>query len=91
MESIWDYDVKPISNWLKNNGIFEFSISSSFANLMSILLEFEKEGFKVAGLIEINGNFVDWKNEERAIIPAIKLKWNESTTHTQISGNNSGE
>ena len=72
-EVIWDYDIEEIANSLKENGICEFTISSTFSSLISTLAEFEKHGFQMAGLTEVNANYTDWQTGERAKIPAIRM------------------
>ena len=70
---IWDYDVAEISKILKENGIKEFTISSTFSSLIERLAAFEKEGIKMAGLTEVNASYTDFKTGERARIPAIRM------------------
>ena len=70
---IWDYDVAEISKILKENGIKEFTISSTFSSLIERLVAFEKEGIKMAGLTEVNASYTDFKTGERARIPAIRM------------------
>ena len=72
-EVIWDYDVKPIADCLKENDIHEFTISSTFSSLIPILAAFEKEGFSMAGLTEVNARHKDWETGKRAILPAIRM------------------
>ena len=40
---IWDYDIPEIVKALKENGISEFTISSTFSSLIETLAAFEKE------------------------------------------------
>lgn len=72
-EVIWDEDVEPIAETFRQNGITEFTISSTFSSLIATLVGFEAHGFKMAGLTEVNANYNDWRTEERAKIPAIRL------------------
>jgi len=72
-EVIWDYDIEEIANCLKENGICEFTISSTFSSLISTLAEFQKHGFQMAGLTEVNANYTDWQTGERAKVPAIRM------------------
>lgn len=73
-EVIWDYDIEDIAETFKQNGITEFTISSTFSSLIPTLAAFEKHGFKMAGLTEVNANYTDWQTGERARIPAIKMQ-----------------
>ena len=49
-ENIWDNDIPEITRALKENGISEFTISSTFSSLIPTFAEFEKHGFRMAGL-----------------------------------------
>jgi len=73
-EVIWDDDVEPIAETFKLNGITEFTISSTFSSLIPTLAAFEKCGFQMAGLTEVNANYTDWQTNERARVPAIRMK-----------------
>ena len=78
-EVIWDYDIDEIIENCKRFGITEFTISSTFSSLILTIAEFEKRGWKLQGLVEINSRHDDWKAcfegkpsvKER--IPAFKL------------------
>ena len=70
---IWDYDIAEIVKALKENGISEFTISSTFSSLIETLAAFDKEGIKMAGLTEVNATYTDWKTGEKARIPAIRM------------------
>ena len=58
---------------LKENGISEFTISSTFSSLIETLAAFEKEGIRMAGLTEVNATYSDWKTGKKARIPAIRM------------------
>lgn len=73
-EVIWDEDVKPIAETFRQNGITEFTISSTFSGLIPTLAAFDKLGFKMAGITEVNANYTDWQTNERARVPAIRMK-----------------
>lgn len=73
-EVIWDTDIEAIAETFKQNGITEFTISSTFSSLIPTLAAFEKHGFKMAGLTEVNANYTDWMTNERAKVPAIRLQ-----------------
>jgi len=72
-EVIWDTDVESIADTFKEAGITEFTISSTFSSLISTLAAFEKYGFRIAGLTEVNANYTDWQSGKRARVPAIRL------------------
>lgn len=75
-EVIWDEDVEAIAATFKQNGITEFTISSTFSSRISTLAAFEKNGFQMAGLTEVYANYTDWQTNERAKIPAIRMVQN---------------
>ena len=81
-EVIWDEDIETIVTCMKENGITEFTISSTFSSLISTLAAFEKYGFRVAGLTEVNARHADFRTGERARIPAIRMaaeeEWNDA-------------
>ena len=78
-EVIWDYDIDEIIENCQRFGITEFTISSTFSSLIVTIAEFEKRGWKLQGLVEINSRYDDWKScfegkpsvKER--IPAFRL------------------
>lgn len=72
-EAIWDYDIEPIAEFLKAEGITEFTISSTFSSLIPTLAKFEEFGFKMAGLTTVKARYSDWQTGERAVIPAIRM------------------
>jgi len=73
-ETIWDTDIQEITETLKENGISEFTISSTFSSLIPTLAEFARHGFQMAGLTEVKANYTDWQTQERAVIPAIGMQ-----------------
>ena len=77
-EVIWDSEVGEITETLKENGITEFTISSTFSSLISTLAEFAKHGFQMAGLTEVKANYTDFQTQERAVIPAIRMAAEEA-------------
>lgn len=72
-EVIWDRDIADIVKTFADNGITEFTISSTFSDLISTLAAFDKHGFKMAGITEVNANYTDFKTGERAKVPAIHM------------------
>ena len=77
-EAIWDSEVGEIAETLKENGITEFTISSTFSSLIPTLAEFAKHGFQMAGLPEVKANYTDFQTQERAVIPAIQMAAEEA-------------
>lgn len=75
-EVIWDEDIEAIATCMKENGITEFTISSTFSSLIPTLAAFEKHGFKMDSITEVNANYTDWQTNQRARIPAIRMKQN---------------
>ena len=72
-EVIWDEDVEPIAETFKQEGIDEFTISSTFSSLIATLAAFEKSGYRVDGLTEVNASYTDWRTNERTRVPAIRM------------------
>jgi len=72
-EVIWESDVEPITDTFKKEGIDEFTISSTLSGLVAILALFEKHGYRMAGITEVNANYIDWLTNERARVPAIRM------------------
>jgi hypothetical protein len=68
-EVIWDEDIDAIAECMMENGIIEFTISSTFSSLIPT----HKHGFKMAGITEVNANYTDWQTNKRARIPAIRM------------------
>lgn len=71
-------EVGEITETLKENGITEFTISSTFSSLIPTLAEFAKHGFQMAGLTEVKANYTDFQTQERAVIPAIQMAAEEA-------------
>ena len=71
---IWNYDVKEIAVCMREEGIKEFTISSTFSSLIETLAEFEKNGIYMNGLTTVNARYTDWDTGEHARIPAIKME-----------------
>ena len=72
-EVIWDDDIDAIVQTFTNSGITEFTISSTFSGLIATLAAFDKHGFKMAGITEVNANYTDWLTGERAKVPVIRM------------------
>ena len=72
-DALWEQDIEAIVATFESNGITEFTISSTFSGLVPILAAFDKQGFKMAGITEVNANYTEWETEQRAKIPAIRM------------------
>ena len=72
-EVIWEEDIPEIVKICRENGIREFTISSTFSSLIPTLVEFEKLGCKMFCLMQVKAPYKDWRTNENAIIPAIKM------------------
>ena len=72
-EVIWDYDIDQIIENCRRFGIKEFTISSTFSSLIETLAEFQKHGFKMAGLTEVNARYTAIGSDEKAKLPAIRM------------------
>ena len=72
-ECIWEYEIEDIASCLKENGIVEFTISSTFSSLIETLAEFQKYGFQMAGLTEVNARYTAIGSNEKAKLPAIRM------------------
>ena len=77
-ETIWDNEIGEIAGTLKENGITEFTISSTFSSLIPTLAEFARHGFQMAGLTEVKAKYTDWQKQERAVLPAIRMELKEA-------------
>ena len=72
-EVIWDADVEHIAETFKKEGIDEFTISSTFSGLIATLAAFEKNGYRMDGITEVNADYTDLITGERVRIPAIRM------------------
>ena len=63
---IWERDL----NYYKIN---EFSISSNFSGLITILAEFDKHGFTMAGITDVKETYIDLTTNERTVSKAIRM------------------
>lgn len=71
---IWNSDIAPIVETCRENGIHEFSITSTFSSLIETLAEFEKLGCKLAGLTSVKTRYTDWQTGEKKIVPAVLMQ-----------------
>ncbi len=72
-EVIWDEDIEAIAKCMNENSITEFTISSTFSGLIPTLAAFDKLGFTMAGITEVNATYTDIWTGKKAIIPAIRM------------------
>lgn len=72
-EVIWDTDIAEIAATCDKEGIEEFTISCQYSGLLDTLALFETHGFVIDGLAKVKATYRDWKTEEYATIPAIKM------------------
>lgn len=75
-EVVWEDDIAAISEFLKAEGITEFTISSTFSSLIQTLAEFEKYGFCTNGLTTVNANYTDFTTGKLRVVPAIRMSLN---------------
>ena len=73
-EVIWDKDIEAIVKICRENGIEEFTISSTSSSLTEVLAKFDEYGCKIEGITKVNATYTDWTTGKRAVIPAIKMK-----------------
>ena len=71
---IWDEDIQAITDSLAENGITEFTISSTFSGLIKTLVEFEKRGFKMVCTTEVKATYKDWLTDDFAKVPALLMQ-----------------
>lgn len=71
---IWDHDIQPIVDTCNKVGVTEFTISSNFTGLLKTVYELDKRGFKLIGIKEVIATYMDYPNNERAIIPAVHIR-----------------
>lgn len=72
---IWDEDIDGIIEDCKKTGIDEFTISSTFSGLLTIIAKFQERGCVLQGLVEINSRYDrDYRTGERKRIPALLIK-----------------
>ncbi len=73
-EVIWESDIDQIIANLDEFGITEFTISSTYSSLIETIAEFDKKGWKVTGLTEVNAPFTDFMTGGLKKIPAFKMQ-----------------
>lgn len=71
---IWEKDIQPIVEYMVENRIYEFTISSTFSGLIPVLAEFEKQGYQMCGITEVNAPYTDFSTGKYQRIPAIRMR-----------------
>ena len=72
-EVIWDADIPEIIKVFRENGITEFTISSTFSSLISTLAKFGELGCELGGLTEVTAPYTDFRTGKPARVPAIRM------------------
>ena len=72
-EVIWDKDIEEIAKCLKENEIYEFTISSNFSGLINTLVEFEKHGYRIVGLTTVKASYKNPLTDDWNKLNAIRL------------------
>ena len=75
-EVVWEDDIAAISEFLKAEGITEFTISSTFSSLIQTLAEFEKYGFFFFFFTSLNEIYTDFTTGKLRVVPAIRMRLN---------------
>ena len=75
-EVVWEDDIAAISEFLKAEGITEFTISSTFSSLIQTLAEFEKYGFCFNFVTSLNEIYTDFTTGKLRVVPAIRMSLN---------------
>lgn len=55
-EAVWDKDVKELISCMRENGIREFTFSSTWSSAVETAWLFTKNGCELGGLVEVNGS-----------------------------------
>ena len=71
---IWESDIKECTEFMRENGVKEFTISSQFSSLIETLEGFEEAGCHMTGLTKVNARYADFITGKHEIIPAILIK-----------------
>lgn len=70
---IWERNIEGIVENLNYYKINEFSISSNFSGLITILAAFDKYGFTMAGITDAKETYIDLTTNERTVSKAIRM------------------
>ena len=74
-DCIREYTVSAICRTLKEVGVTEFTISSTFSSLIPILAIFEEKGWKMNGIVTVNAAYKDYVTHDWEKLPAIKMTY----------------
>lgn len=66
-------DFEEITNFFKKENITEFTISSTYSGLISMLALLEQNGFEIGGMIMVNSFYKKFETDEWVKMPAIKM------------------
>lgn len=72
-EAIWENQIEEILMDCKRYHITEFTISSTFSDLITSIAKFEELGATLEGLVKINSTSKNWDTGEKEILPAFKM------------------
>ena len=70
---IWERDIEGVVENLNYYKINEFSISSNFSGLITILAAFDKHGFTMAGITDAKETYIDLTTNEKDVSKAIRM------------------
>ena len=73
-EVIWENEVEEIVRQLHEAGVTEFTISSTFSGLISVLAEFERNGCRLKGMTNVFSRYTDLITGEQKLVPAVKME-----------------
>ena len=77
-EVIWDDDIEEIIEDCRKFGVKEFTISSTYSNLITTMARFEKLGCTLDGIVKIKSRIADYHTGEHDTIPAFKMTVKEA-------------
>ena len=77
-EVIWDYDIEEIIEDCRKFGVKEFTISSTYSNLITTMARFEELGCTLDGIVKIKSRIADYHTGEHDTIPAFKMTVKEA-------------
>ncbi len=71
---IWENQVENLVKIMRENGIEEFTFSSTWSSAIEIAWLFQKNGCKLESLIEINSQYKETFSEEHRKVPAYLFR-----------------
>lgn len=72
-DCLWEETIPLISTALLENDITEFTISSTFSSLISVLALFDAQGWKMSGIVTVNAAYKSFMSNDWERIPAIMM------------------